>query len=998
MKIRFICIKNIFIRLRLGKGELYIVFTGFVVLLWLHGNLLFFWDTILPFHPTSDTYFYSFTWNQAIFNGLPNTTNEWLSYFVAIFILHNMLSFTLPISQFILIYLLFTFSGVTMYRLIKFLLVNDFNTYISIPALFGALVYMFNFYVATYLLSDFFESWFIYSLLPLIILIFLSGIKKSVDKKNYLNEILYLVILFEIVSVSFWEEPYLIWTIFILFIFTLHYVLSNKIKYNRKNVILALKFISISILTIFVTGLWYIYTYVNTVFGNFKSVSPAGQGGALASYHILINSLTSAGTEPFRKALELIAIYPTYTPGPTALFIWQNSYLLIWSPLNVILFFSACVFLIAVLFPIFKRGNLKDKILSNKLLYGTIFILIFFGLQGMNPIIDLLVRLLLALKFPYISLMYGTNMQFLDFPLIFFYAIAVSKTILSMMESHTQEDNGDFTQTHNKNKINIIDKKMFIKQHIKIIIIALVIVIVIVYPWYMWTPYATPVYNTGNHGEIIPSVVNIPNYVYNMTDYIQENANNSNTLILPTSNNFLTMGFNGSAFADDQYPALMLGAPTLFQTQIAYNNVTSNIENLIYNPLLLGDNLSNYLSELNVKFILLNTDFIEGAGNYYYENITYLQTMLQSQPNIKLVRTFGPLQVFRNMANTGIISIGTTTHFSPTLSDPFGEESIQQSFEEKGFMHYPLPPVTYNITDNGSIILENNRLISTENPVWFVNNNPLSINISEYHYLSITFKTSSPNVSLYVNTVTGFSNSSFGNTILQPLNLSSCTLSPLLYVNSTQYETFIYPLYGQPPMWYSHFNSTHNYTLKSIYLSLSFNHLIANESGSIEITNIGVSKFLSQRYNFAYLASNINNKDQVLVPNSIYTNTTSLGAVSVNFNEINPTKYVAKVSNATTSFILDFKQNFNHGWEIYINGKKSNDSHFTADIYDNGWLITQKGNYTIEIIYIPQQEYNIVTGLSFYSFIIIVTLIVSYQSYIYYNRKLRHSARIKVKN
>ena len=166
-------------KIRIGRGELYIVIAGLVVLLWLHGGLLFFWDTILPFHPATDMYFYSFTWNQAIFNGVPSEANEWLSYFAIFYILHDLIHFSLPLSQFVLFYSLFTFSGITMYRLIKFLALENNNANLYLPALAGALVYMFNFYAAGSLLSDFFESWFLYSLLPLIILIFLFWNKKE---------------------------------------------------------------------------------------------------------------------------------------------------------------------------------------------------------------------------------------------------------------------------------------------------------------------------------------------------------------------------------------------------------------------------------------------------------------------------------------------------------------------------------------------------------------------------------------------------------------------------------------------------------------------------------------------------------------------------------------------------------------------------------------------------------------------------------------------------
>ena len=982
-------------KIKMGRGELYIVIAGLVVVLWLHGGVLFFWDTILPFHPASDIYFYSFTWNQAIFNGVPGQTNEWLSYFVVFYILHSLIHFSLPLSQFVLFYSLFTLSGITMYRLIKFLALENNNANLYLPALAGALVYMFNFYAAGSLLSDFFESWFLYSLMPLIILVFYSGMRRSVNRETYWLDILCLIVLFAVISVSFWEEPYLIWAVFILFIFILNYIFREGFIRNREKFISVIKFLFISISSIIITGLWYIYPYLNNVFSNLESISPSGKGGTLAAYHILVTSLTSTGTDPFMKALQLLAIYPTYSPAPGELYVWQNVYLLVLSPLNIILLASAIFFLVAVFFPLTQRGMSKNNILNNKLLYGLIFILVFFGLQGINPVLRWITDLLLTTKFPYISILYGTNLQFLGFPLIFLYSIAVSKTIQSMCDFSERENSAKYNQKADRIAKTNLYKFKFARRQIGIIILVFLIMIIAVYPWYMWTPYATPVYNTGYDQEIVPAVVNLPGYVYELTDFIQTNANNSNTLILPTSNNFLTMGFNGSSFADDQYPALMLGAPVLFQTQIADNNVTSDIQNLVYNPLVLGNHLSNYLSELDIKFIILNRAFVVGSGNYFYENITYLQGMLQRQPNIQLVRTFGPIQVYENTQKMGIIQIGDAIHFSPTESKPYGELSILRNFTADGLTHYPLPPVTYNITDNGSIVLKNNRLISTENPVYFFNNNPLNINESTYHYLSITFKTSGPNVSLYVGTTTGFSNGSFGNSILQPLNLSSNSLLQQLYVNSTSYRTYIYPLFGQPSSWYSTYNDTYNYTLNRLVLSLSFNKLFANESGSIEITNMSVLKYINQDENFYYLASNLNSSSQVLVQNNIYTNNTSLNKASITYKEINPTKYIVNVINASGPFVLDFKQNFNSGWDIYINGTKNNSDHFTADIYNNGWLITQKGNFTIEIIYKPQHEYNIITDVSLYSFVLILALILAYVSYVYYIKAHKYALKQK---
>ena len=177
---------------------------------------------------------------------------------------------------------------------------------------------------------------------------------------------------------------------------------------------------------------------------------------------------------------------------------------------------------------------------------------------------------------------------------------------------------------------------------------------------------------------------------------------------------------------------------------------------------------------------------------------------------------------------------------------------------------------------------------------------------------------------------------------------------------------------------------------------MSFNKLFTNESGSIDISNMSVLKYINQDENFYYLASNLNSSSQVLVQNNTHINNTFSNKASISYREINPTKYIVNVMNASGPFVLDFKQNFNSGWHIYINGTKNNSDHFTADIYNNGWLITQKGNYTIEIVYAPQNEYNIITDISLCSFILIITSIIAYVSYGYYIKThkcaLKHKA------
>lgn len=958
---------------KIGSGELYLVLLGLIVLVWLHGNILFFWDTIFPFHPGSDLFYYSFTWNQGLNIGMPSPPNEFASYFFVMYILHDIFNLNYPTAQFILIYTLFTLSGITMYHLIKFLLNDNYDAKFSIPAFTGSLIYMFNFYVAYYLLMDFYESWFIYSFLPLIIIIILSGVKKSLIKKSYIPNIFYLVLLFQLISVSFWEAPYMVWTIMIIMIFILNFFINNKNKIAVKNRFSCIKFFIITVIAIFFSSLWWIYTYLWFLHINFSEMS--SHGSASTSYNILINSFLYSGNYPYLRLLNIIAVYPQIVPIPNNMYIWQNVYIL--SIHNFIFIICAILFLVAIFLPMFQIEKSKNKIINNKLLYGTIIFLLFFGLQGLNPINQWLVKVLIKFKFAYISALYGTNIQFLGFPLIFFYAIAISKTAMLIKDIPDLDSKKNYLLNVKLKRILVLKSynKIFTANNIsnKRVIAILLIIIVVIYPWYMWTPYATQVFATGNlttKNQQIPSVVNLPSYFYNAIDYIHKNANNSITLILPESNNFLTMNFNGSTFADDEPPTLITGSPVIFQNSILANN----IESIIYNPILIGNKFANYLSAINVKFILLNT-IDTGAANQPYYNISYLRYFLLHEPDIKLIKIFGSLELYENMLPTKIIQLGNAKSFYPTISHPYDILNVMNNLSNETNNFSTYINASYQFINN-SLIFEYNKYAPPINPITFFNTIPLNINISNYHYLIITVKTR--NAWFYIQSDTGYSNGGeYGDTMLQPLNITSNSLSYTPYVNSSvHFKTIIYSLYNQNLMPYSTKVTVNNseYLLNKIIFGLSL--LNKNESGVVEITNISFAKYVSSIDNYIFLARNVNTTNEVLINDNISTNNSKLDNISINSTEINPTHYTVKINNANGSFILYFKQSYNTGWGLYENGVKVNSTLYTGDLYNCAWLITKKGNFTLEIVYNQQQTYSSIVEISIISLLAILLIYI----------------------
>jgi hypothetical protein len=154
--------------------------------------------------------------------------------------------------------------------------------------------------------------------------------------------------------------------------------------------------------------------------------------------------------------------------------------------------------------------------------------------------------------------------------------------------------------------------------------------------------------------------------------------------------------------------------------------------------------------------------------------------------------------------------------------------------------------------------------------------------------------------------------------------------------------------------------------LQQIYASL--NPILVN--GSVEEI-VGTAA----PGNFVYFSSNQLNPSQTQLiegyNNTIkpsddieYASKSGNDGPLINFQQINPTKYTAHV-NASVPFFLIFSQSFNNGWVATINGQQiSNQYHFTANGYANGWYINKTGTYTLTLEFIPQNLFYVGVAVS----------------------------------
>ncbi len=227
-----------------------------------------------------------------------------------------------------------------------------------------------------------------------------------------------------------------------------------------------------------------------------------------------------------------------------------------------------------------------------------------------------------------------------------------------------------------------------------------------------------------------------------------------------------------------------------------------------------------------------------------------------------------------------------------------------------------------------------------------------------------------------------------------------------------------------------------NYTKVEDYLNNASNIQLIKKFENISlwenkafVPRIYVSNKLSITYNISnYFNSLKNNEDNYQV--FILQNQTVLDKIpminstnesfipKIIFQEVNPTKYIVSIENATHPFFLILNQAYNPQWNAYIennmiesgteqeynNGKIKevsstanfdltdikylfysplSDNHFIANGYANGWYINpnmiNKNSFTITLYFVPQSLFyigNIISGLTFI-FCILYILIYS---------------------
>ena len=113
-----------------------------------------------------------------------------------------------------------------------------------------------------------------------------------------------------------------------------------------------------------------------------------------------------------------------------------------------------------------------------------------------------------------------------------------------------------------------------------------------------------------------------------------------------------------------------------------------------------------------------------------------------------------------------------------------------------------------------------------------------------------------------------------------------------------------------------------------------------------------------------FVTSDVNIVLDKLIIKSFQDNANYPANTTINFEEINPTKYIVH-ANASKPFFLVFSESYHEDWVAYIDGQQvPNEYHFTANDFANGWYINKTGVFTITLEFWPQNLFYASSAIS----------------------------------
>ncbi|MGC8609030.1 MAG: hypothetical protein ACP5UV_04060 [Thermoplasmata archaeon] len=443
----------------------------------------------------------------------------------------------------------------------------------------------------------------------------------------------------------------------------------------------------------------------------------------------------------------------------------------------------------------------------------------------------------------------------------------------------------------NKSKINFNKKKISY-------IISFAILVIVMIPSY-------PVLDGSAVPHGVPSAeVHIPDYVIETADYLNSKSNISNVITMPLFIDDDEEAYPTGGYRGTNPLTYMLKDPIINQlnglSQTQYNELI-DLNSLIYAN---NDAVANYyLSQLNIRYILVLGDYNSTYNPILIPfNISNTINMLNNDPNVTLVKEFGPYYIYRYDGGNGLVYASISIN-SEDLLHIYGHNLITQTMNYS-YTNWGNSYSSVTLTSSGLSVYFN----YTKGITWpFMQINIININrnIQNYNRLILNF-TSSPNttISVQANTFYGTHLWLTGERTADGLmlNTSYCAINELELFMGPDNTTY---------------NSLNHFTIRSI---IPMGPNISIHRYSITDAKVPTNQSLS-----------------------------NIKMMSVQY--VNPTSIIVSIHVFSPgTFTLVFSQNYDPRW-IIENVSDIAADHIIVDSFMNAWLISfsHAGNYTIHL-------------------------------------------------
>ena len=687
----------------------------------------------------------------------------------------------------------------------------------------------------------------------------------------------------------------------------------TKIKNNCQTIfpLIISILLSIGIIAISLSYLLFIiYASGSTLIGNSVSLKPAYVFGFIYDWIAVLPN-----------AMRLILNWGVYTAYAAP---WVSSYLanpIILSLLYILPFFS----LSSIIF--LKR--------SDYYLYASLVISILAATTANPPLGNL---------FIYIMLHVGPLRVFYEsdayYPiLVIFYSLLFPFSLYNFSELLRRYA---LQRRISKRKIKpfILNKRTH-----KVFVFALILIVLAT---------AFPLYTglVDESSSAMPVESSIPSYYFSASNFLQSHGHYSPVMVLPGIYGFSSYETSEHIWYQgiDLYPTLInnpsisddiSGSYTVGRGD-AYSVISYVYGRPITNAYYAYQNDSGLYSSTN--FITTNGSIIKWITNYptdqinFESNSSYLNDYINGSTHNNKIGSHDLLGYFNhsiNLSRYDYVTLDIKTSV-PTSSFSIGFMNSSGDFVYYVGMNNFLPTITPNTPSEVPVYLGSaDHVLARQNITAIVisynhrTGNPNDFNLSLY---SLKFMKSSVN---------------YADILARGMNI--------LGVKYAYVDTGIVDSYGQfnGNGYNSVLENSSLYNLDfrqgtvSIYSYRSYDGLISSYSKIVDYRN--------ESYLLGNLFYNISSNDMPLYGLNIKNITETSGSQITNYEEISPTDYIVNISYKGPVAVF-FKEGYSPNWiAVNSNGSAIN-THFEADGYGNGWLISNNTS-KIEIIYSGAQVY-----------------------------------------